>query len=286
MTLLEDCRSLRGAKAANGGKLYLRLAEQIGREIVDGRRPPGSLLPSAAEMCAAFAVSRTTLREAYSILIAKALIEARPRTGTRIRASSEWNLLDPEVLAWRLEATPSRRFIGDLLALCEMVEPGAAALAASHLSPAAYEKIAEACERLERPESTSAERVAADLDFHMAILEASGNRLLATIGGVIRDAALRAFRARRRDGRHFAANGQARHRALLEAIRSQAPALAQRRMSQLLNEARLRVDEATSRQSAESAPPPRGERFGALKGTKARSTASPPLLMQQRSESP
>ena len=82
-------------------------------------------------MCARFSVSRTALREAYSILSAKALIVARPKIGTRVRPKSDWNLLDPEVLAWHLQATPNEHFVDDLFVLRQMVEPAAAALAAS-----------------------------------------------------------------------------------------------------------------------------------------------------------
>ena len=48
--------------------IHTSLAGRLGREIVSGIYPPGSLLPNAAEMCARFSVSRTVLREAYSVL--------------------------------------------------------------------------------------------------------------------------------------------------------------------------------------------------------------------------
>ena len=108
--------------------IYSQLAGRLGQEIVAGLFPPGSVLPNAARMCERFSVSRTALREAYSILSAKALIVARPKIGTRVRPKAEWNLLDPEVLAWHLQATPSARFVDDLFVLRQMVEPPAAAL--------------------------------------------------------------------------------------------------------------------------------------------------------------
>ena len=70
-----------------------QLAGQLGREIVAGVYPPGSLLPNATETCARSSVSRTALREAYSRLSAKALIIARPKIGTRVRPNADWNLL-------------------------------------------------------------------------------------------------------------------------------------------------------------------------------------------------
>ena len=83
------------------------LAGGLGREIVGGVYPPGSLLPNAADMCARFKVSRTALREAYSVLTAKAMIVARPKIGTRVRPKADWNMLDPEVLSWHLQSTPT-----------------------------------------------------------------------------------------------------------------------------------------------------------------------------------
>ena len=87
-----------------------QLAARLGRDIVTGVFPPGSLLPSAAEMGARFSASRTALREAYSKLSGKGLIVARPRIGTRVRLKADWNLLDPEVLAWHLELRAGRAF--------------------------------------------------------------------------------------------------------------------------------------------------------------------------------
>ena len=104
--------------------------------------PPGSLLPNEFEMRERFAVSRTALREAYRVLTAKGLIVSRPKVGTRVRPKSDWNMLDPEVLAWHLQTVPTEGFVSDLFVLREMVEPAAAAMAAT-TRPPAVEKPAE-----------------------------------------------------------------------------------------------------------------------------------------------
>lgn len=181
--------------------------------------PPGTLLPTSAEMCARFSVSRTALREAYSILSAKGLIVARPKIGTRVRAKADWNLLDSEVLAWHLQATPNEHFINDLFVLRQMVEPAAAALAASLRSAATIERIENAYERMERFKNGAGDLIGADLEFHMAILEASGNRFLAALGGMIHAALEATFRlswqgaARIQDARLL------QHKSVLKAIR-------------------------------------------------------------------
>jgi DNA-binding FadR family transcriptional regulator len=244
------------AMETDGKKLYVRLAERLGRDIVAGRCAPGSLLPNAADMCARFSISRTTLREAYSILIAKGLIEARAKTGTRVRSTAEWNALDPEVLAWRFETTPSRVWLEELFALRQMVEPAAAALAASAAPPSAFDRIAAAYDRMACRETATEDLVRADLDFHMAILEASGNRLLVTISAAIGCAVERAFRPTRRSRVRVDERQLFRHRQVLEAIRNHTPDLARDRMARLLRRSEERL--VNSSVDAASRTPVRG----------------------------
>ena len=216
--------------------IYSQVAGRLGQEIVAGVYPPGTLLPNAAEMCARFSVSRTALREAYSILSAKALIVARPKIGTRVRPKSDWNLLDSEVLAWHLQATPNEHFVDDLFVLRQMVEPAAAALAASLHSPATIDRIADAYGRMEQFKNGAGDLIGADLDFHTAILEATHNGFLAALGGLIHAALECTFRlswqgaARIQDDRLF------QHRGIFEAIRDGDAVLARSRMAELLSD--------------------------------------------------
>ncbi len=216
--------------------IYSQLAGRLGQEIVAGLYPASSLLPNAQDMCAQFSVSRTALREAYSILSAKGLIVARPKIGTRVRPKSEWNLLDPEVLAWHLAATPSEHLVDELFALRQMVEPPAAALAASAPSRDTVARIADAYGRMERLKSGAGDLIGADLDFHMAILEASGNRFLAALGGLIHTALECSFRLSWRGAAGIQDNRLYQHRSVFEAIRDGDPERARQRMAELLQD--------------------------------------------------
>ncbi len=216
--------------------IYSQLAARLGQEIVAGLYPAGSLLPNAQDMCARFAVSRTALREAYSILSAKGLIVARPKIGTRVRPKAEWNLLDPEVLAWHLAATPSEHLVGNLFALRQMVEPPAAALAAEAPSAETIERIAEAYDRMNRFRTGAGDLIGADLDFHLAILGASGNPFLAALGGLIHAALECSFRLSWRGASRIQDNRLRQHREVLEAIRARSPERARDRMAELLRD--------------------------------------------------
>ncbi|MFC8230108.1 GntR family transcriptional regulator [Streptomyces sp. NPDC057287] len=49
--------------------VYRRIAEVLRRDILDGRRRAGSLLPSERELCRRFSVARATVRHSLQILV-------------------------------------------------------------------------------------------------------------------------------------------------------------------------------------------------------------------------
>lgn len=166
------------------------VARSIGIEIVSGQRPPGYQFGSEIEASTALGISRTAYREAMRTLAAKGMIESRPRAGTRVTPRTRWNILDPEVLAWSFEGQPQHDFVQGLFELREMIEPGAAALAAKRrtddhllLMRAALDEMA--VHPLETPEGQ-----AADQRFHRTLFAATANEpliaLASTIGAAVR----------------------------------------------------------------------------------------------------
>jgi GntR family transcriptional regulator, galactonate operon transcriptional repressor len=216
--------------------IHTSLAGRLGRDIVNGTYPPGSLLPTALEMCARFSVSRTALREAYSVLTAKAMIVARPKIGTRVRPKADWNMLDAEVLSWHLQTTPTEDFVAELFVLRQMVEPAAAALAATARSRATIDRIAEAFSRMDRFREGAGDLIKADLDFHMGILQATGNHFLTALGGLIRTCLECTFELSWEGASKIQEARLHQHRAIFEAIRDGAPELARKRMTDLLQD--------------------------------------------------
>jgi GntR family transcriptional regulator, galactonate operon transcriptional repressor len=216
--------------------IHASLAGRLGREIVSGMYAPGSLLPNAADMCARFKVSRTALREAYSVLTAKAMIVARPKIGTRIRPKADWNMLDPEVLSWHLQSTPTESFVAELFVLRQMIEPEAAALAAAKHSSATIERIADAYRRMDEFKDGAGDLIGADLDFHMGILEGTGNHFLTALGGLIRTSLECTFELSWEGASKIQDDRLDQHRTILEAIRDGSPEIARTRMTELLRD--------------------------------------------------
>ncbi|WP_245984420.1 GntR family transcriptional regulator [Streptomyces tateyamensis] len=68
-----------------GRPAYLRLADALRAEILSGQRPPGSRIPSIAELHREYGLSEQPVRQALRVLTAEGLIEGRPGSGTYVR---------------------------------------------------------------------------------------------------------------------------------------------------------------------------------------------------------
>jgi DNA-binding GntR family transcriptional regulator len=71
---------------ADGQPRYLQIARELKRAIVDGRYPVGAKLPTEAELCGLFGISRFTAREAIRVLSSAGLVNRRQRVGTVVIA--------------------------------------------------------------------------------------------------------------------------------------------------------------------------------------------------------
>lgn len=156
--------------------LTISIVERLGMEIVRGAYSDEKPFPTEADLCTQYEVSRSVLREAVKMLTAKGLLSARPRQGTKVRNEEHWNLLDPSVLRWLLERDFSLGLLAEFTEVRLSIEPDAAAYAAQRASDADKGKISLALKRMEAAEKGMDDPLLSDIAFHVAILEASGNR--------------------------------------------------------------------------------------------------------------
>ncbi len=181
--------ALRRADAARfaGSSVHASLASEIGLRIVRGDYPPGTILPNEAKWAEMFDVSRSAVREAIKMLMAKGLLSSRPKIGSWVEPRERWNLLDRDVLGW-YAASPNRElFLRTVQEFRHIIEPEATALAAARRSDDEMEDISRALRDMDEA-ATLQERTAADTRFHVAILRASGNELLVPLGVLIEQA--------------------------------------------------------------------------------------------------
>jgi GntR family transcriptional regulator, galactonate operon transcriptional repressor len=168
------------------GSLSELVAGTIGRRIVSGQYKPGETLPTEPRIQEEFGVSRTAVREAIRLLSAKGLTSSRPKIGTRVRPTVDWNMLDSDVLRWQVDQKPSEDFIHALFEMREIIEPAAASRAAERASEDEIRALGLAMEGIQSEPRGSPTQIQADIDFHMLILEASRNPMLRSLGAMIR----------------------------------------------------------------------------------------------------
>ena len=187
--------------------VYAYIAHKLGCEIVGGVFPPGTLLPNKAEMRARFAVSRTALREAYSVLVAKGHSAAPEGRHPGLLQEPTGTCSTPRCSSGTWKRYRTRNSSRSSTRLRQMVEPEAAALAAAGPSPATIEQIGAAYADMVRFKDGAGDLISADLRFHLGILNATDNHFVGAFGSRIYAALFSTFRlswegaARIRDNR-------------------------------------------------------------------------------------
>src|SRR5690606_2181478 len=137
--------------------LSQRMTQELGRQIVCGFYDKNESLPTEAELCEKFGVSRSAVREAVKMLSAKGLITSKPRQGIRIQPEDQWNIFDPDLLRWVLESKPSLHVLKEFLQVRIAIEPEAAALAARYADSSKLDAIEKALEGMRKAEGNSDE---------------------------------------------------------------------------------------------------------------------------------
>lgn len=165
--------------------LTYQLTHDLGNAIVKGKYKIGDGLPTEAELCAEYDVSRSATREAVKMLSAKGLIISRPKKGIRVLPESDWNMFDTDVLTWILSSNPSLSLLKSFTEVRAAIEPQAAALAATNATFEDIEEIENALNRMEQSEKGLDDPLDSDIAFHVAVLKASGNPFIKQLSDFI-----------------------------------------------------------------------------------------------------
>ena len=156
-------------------KKHRNLAQGVVAHILDGigdgRLKPGDKLPTESEIMRVLGVSRTVVREAISHLQAGGHVETRHGIGTFLLAPKPANVLglDPATVIT----------VRDVLAILELrisLESEAAGLAATRRSDEQLQQLRSALDTFEACVRGGGETVASDVQFHLLLAQASGNR--------------------------------------------------------------------------------------------------------------
>jgi GntR family transcriptional regulator, transcriptional repressor for pyruvate dehydrogenase complex len=173
----------------------LQAADAIKALIVSGELQPGDTLPPERELAAMLGISRPSLREAIRVLSALNVVEPRHGGGTYVTS------LDPRQLAQPINflLQVDRMAFRHLLEVRQVLEVGAARLAAPRITEEQLDALAELTEHAERVIGRPAQFLQLDFDIHTAIIEATGNPIYISLYQSIADLSIESRKRTARD---------------------------------------------------------------------------------------
>lgn len=160
------------------GRLYEQIVEQIEGAVVAGELKAGDRLPSERELGEQFGVSRTAIREAVNALTQKGLVEVFPGRGTFITDGTSKAVRHSLGMMMQFGHDEDAR---NLVEIREILEPEIAALAATRAKKEHIIRMQTAVDDMEKALNDAEKFVGADLEFHLALAEASRNVLITTL---------------------------------------------------------------------------------------------------------
>lgn len=159
----------------SSGKLYEQIVQQIELRILNKELKAGDKLPSERELGKQFGVSRVSVREAIRVLTLKGLVEVVHGRGTFVTDQTSEALRHSLNLMVKVGKQES---FNNLIEIREFLEPEIASFAASRAKEENISAMREAISRMDETMDDPREYIEADLDFHLALAEATQNPLI------------------------------------------------------------------------------------------------------------
>ena len=181
-----------------------QVARGLGMRIVSGEFQPGDNIPIESDLCTAYGVSRSTIREAIKKLASKGLIEVAPKLGTRVLRVTDWNLFDTDVLNWRIYSNFNEEIINEIYEIRLCLEPRACYLTSSGGTSEQLERVRKSLEAIQSNHHHPKLFGDAMAEFHLSILDGAGNNLMMSLGTYIKMIIRALFHYKGRDQVHFA----------------------------------------------------------------------------------
>ncbi|KQQ08737.1 FadR/GntR family transcriptional regulator [Rathayibacter sp. Leaf296] len=176
-------------RQANSG-VHAEVLQILGRRIAGGVVPAGAVL-TLALIEDEFRVSRTVAREAVRVLEDHGMVTSKRRVGVTVNERTQWDSMNSSVIRWRLDGPQRHAQLLELMELRAAVEPAAARLASSRANRHQRSALTRLAAELEYLGATGAGRseeyLAADIEFHRTLLQASGNSMLAQLAGPVEE---------------------------------------------------------------------------------------------------
>lgn len=153
---------------------YERIVEQVKNQLLSGELKPGDKLPTIAERAAQLRLSQGSVREAYRALEHKGVLTVAQGRGTFVAEDLGTN--DDILKRMQIHGGPTR---AQLLEARRLLEPHAAALAATRATKAERDAILESSQAEDGRTLDVTEWTAHNMRFHHLIVLAAHNPVIA-----------------------------------------------------------------------------------------------------------
>ncbi|MCF7804870.1 MAG: FadR family transcriptional regulator [Candidatus Marinimicrobia bacterium] len=165
-------------KIDNSLTLSQIVVKQIEEAIVERKFTPGDKLPTERELCEAFGVSRTVVREAMQILSAKGLVTIKKGSGAYVKEFDAEHL--NKALQLFFQFNFERKHGLHLIRVRQIIEPYNAKLAAENRTDKDAEVLENIVRKMEGEEEFYKESEL-DRQFHIKIAESTSNPIISII---------------------------------------------------------------------------------------------------------
>lgn len=168
-------------------KTYELVLNRIEEQILSGELRVGDRLPPERDLASLLGVSRAAVREAIRTLQAQGVLQSTvgngPESGTFVSASSSHAL----TRLLRVHVGLANFPVLDLVEARVMLERWSTRLAAANARPEDLDRLRGLLDRMNEPDVSMADYNDYDTQFHVAVAEAGGNRLVADLTRAVRE---------------------------------------------------------------------------------------------------
>jgi GntR family transcriptional regulator, galactonate operon transcriptional repressor len=210
------------------GRLSEQILPELQRMIGEEYAEPGSRLPNEPALAERFQVSRIVIREAMKVLQDRGIVEVRAGRGTLTLACKPDLVRESLLRVFSGQPIPTIEEMESMLELRQVLEEMSASLAAVRATEEDLAGIEHALAGMEGG-GTLEESIAADMEFHRAVLRAAHNRYLEMILDPVTSVFLQQIKLT-----NTAFMGLKLHREIFEQIRARNPVAVRQAVRRLM----------------------------------------------------
>jgi DNA-binding FadR family transcriptional regulator len=172
---------------AGGGEPNLTVVDRIKQLILANRLSPGDPMPTENELSQQLGVSRSRIREAVKTLSALDIVEVRHGYGTYVGRLSLTAMVESLAFRGMLNAADDQHLLADLIDLRQLIETSLADVFVRDVDETAMTRLRELTVEMKEMAERDEEFTAADREFHLLLVQSTGNSLAVQLTGAFWD---------------------------------------------------------------------------------------------------